>query len=145
MSNELLEHVQRDLIPVLGMPVTIVDEMASSSFGDALVILRMENLRIQIVRDRMKIRIEIGTMDHPHVSFDDQILGEFLGVGPDNIFFPSSDLAGSMHLVATFLEQFRNELTAMFSPEQFSRTRKAIGELQEARARRLFGPLMRGS
>jgi hypothetical protein len=144
MSNALLDLVRSELIPVFDRPVTIIDELNASSPGDSLVILRVDNLRIVVVRDRGEIRIEVGTMDHPEFSPGAQSIGEFLGLGHDNISFTAPDTAAELRLVAAFLTQFWDELTDMFSRDRFTETRKTIEKQQKERVRRLFGDFFDG-
>jgi hypothetical protein len=140
MANALLQHVESELVPVLRSPATVVDTMDFGQPEDGLVILRFKDLRIQITRDRGEMRVDIGPMSQPHIDFDDQVLGELLGLGTGKLLFDSKSTEGSMKAIASFLNAYGDTLASMFGPEHFAETRCQLDALREARVQRLFGP-----
>lgn len=95
---------------------------------------------MRIIRDRLQIQVSFGPVDHPEILFDHEIVGRFLGLGTE-VDFDAVDEAASIHTVGSFINAFRSNLTDMFASNNYSRVRRELEMLQEARADHLFGPL----
>jgi hypothetical protein len=141
MATELLGKVKGELMPTLPWPAVVLDHGESPEhFGNANVTLQVGPLRLAISRDRLQIFVDFGPIADRSVSFDEQVVMEYLGLSA-HASFPSEDVSASMQALSQFLRTFWDELIDMFSASKLQQTKNTLSRLREKRAERLFGPL----
>ena len=123
-------------VPNLGL--TIVEEQASETFGDALVVLWSGDVRVQIVRDRSQIFADLGAAAEPATWFDAALVMEALGLTTGAVF-GGKDPYAVLPSIAAFLKSVWPELLAMFDARHCSEIRRRLSELRESRAARRWG------
>lgn len=135
LKEEMLERVPW-LLEELGF--RIVDERYDpQSFGNSLVTLESDSLRVRFVRDRGQVFADVASPSDPDrwwqlVYVCQLILGEFVQPG-----FELDD-------VAAFLRDNLAAVQERLGP-RYSETKREVRRLQEERARRLLGPYSGGS
>lgn len=140
MAVELVDHVRAVLLPAvepLGLAIT--DHQESAAFGNALVTLRSEHLRVRVVRDRGQVLVHFGSATAPDVWVDSQLVSEMLGLGAGGGFHDRNTVE-SLEALGSFLRSFAVELQHLFAPEAFASTRERLKQLGDNRAERMFGP-----
>jgi hypothetical protein len=111
----------------------IVADQKSEAFGDALVVLESDDIRLRIVRDRSQIFADLGSAVEPDTWFDSTIVMQALGLTTKPAF-GGTDSQIVLPSIAAFLKSVWLELRAMFEPRHFAATKRQLLELQEARA-----------
>ncbi|TFG03277.1 MAG: hypothetical protein EU542_02875 [Promethearchaeota archaeon] len=110
----------------------IVESDSSESFGNALVILEDEDLRLQFVKDRDQLFLDFQPTNYKKEWFSIDIVKQLVSGDIE----PSSEIDSEK---AEFLKFHLDKIKELFSPTKFKNTLKKLKELERARAKRLFG------
>lgn len=110
----------------------IVESDSSESFGNALVILEDENLRLQFVKDRDQLFLDFQPTSNKKEWFSIDIVKQLV---TGNIE-PSAKMDSEK---AEFLKNHLDQIKHLFSPKNLTNTIKKLKDLERARAKRLFG------
>lgn len=110
----------------------IVESESSDSFGDALVILEDEDLRLQFVKDRGQLFLDFQPISNKKEWFSIDIVKQLV---TGNIE-PSAEIDSKK---VEFLKNQLDEIKRHFSPKNLKGTIKKLKDLERARAKRLFG------
>ena len=139
MSEELAQLVRVHLlsaIAALGFEITETESF--DSFDNARVVLRSNELRVLVVRERGQILIDFGPPSEPAIWFDSDIVLEHLGLSVDRSFSRENDV-DALRGAAAFVLACRSELTRLFDGRHLATTKHELKALKERRAERLFG------
>ena len=109
----------------------IVDTNSSESFGNALVILEDEDLRLQFVKDRDQLFLDIQPISYKKEWFSIDIVMHLVTGNIES----TAELDSTK---ITFLKTNLKEIKQLLSPPQLKKTIKEIKELEHARAKRIF-------
>lgn len=112
----------------------VVDSAATESFGNALVVLASDRLRIRVARDRGQFLWEYQAVGGGGRDWYDLDVVWRLLTGED-----VATATEPPDRVATFIREHLSEIEARFSPERADETAEALERLQRVRARELFG------
>jgi hypothetical protein len=110
----------------------IVESESSESFGNALVILEDEDLRLQFVKDRGQLFLDFQPTSNKKEWFSIDIVKQLV---TGNIE-PSAEIDTEK---VEFLKNHLDEIKDIFSPKNLTGTIKKLKDLERARAKRLFG------
>ena len=139
MSTDLLQLVTSELLPRLsGMGLVVRAQEQGADFDNALVVLESGELRVQVLRERSQLFLDIGSKAQPTCWFDSAVVIDYLGLGDDTGFHgqdPKKFVSGA----ASFLKTFEPELRQTFSRTEFDTTKAELSALRDARAGRRLG------
>jgi len=110
----------------------IIETDLSESFGNALVILEDDDLRLQFVKDRDQLFLDFQPTSNKKEWFSIDIVKQLV---TGNIE-PSAEMDSEK---AEFLKNHLDEIKLLFSPKNLIGTIKKLKDLERARAKRLFG------
>lgn len=110
----------------------IVETDSSESFGNALVILEDEDIRLQFVRDRDQLFLDFQPTSYRKEWFSIDIVMQLV---TGNIE-PSATMDSKK---VEFLNSNLDEIKRLFSPPELENTIKEMKNLERSRAKRLFG------
>jgi hypothetical protein len=137
--SDLREAVCAQVLPIIQAGgATIVESGASNSFDNAYVTLDFSTFRVRIARERRQILPDFAGPTESNTWFDWGLVLEYLGLATDDPY-PSDGEEVALTGLANFINAFREELTSMFAPANFHRTRQALEALGIQRAKRTLG------
>ena len=110
-----------------------VDSESSESFGNALLVLEHEDLRLKFVKDRGQLFLDFQPTSSKRKKdwFSIDIVKQLV---TGNIE-PSAEMDGEK---AKFLKNNLDEIKRLFSPDNLEDTIKKLRDLERQRAKRLF-------
>jgi hypothetical protein len=110
----------------------IVESESSESFGNALVILEDEDLRLQFVKDRGQLFLDFQPTSNQKEWFSIDIVKQLV----TGKIEPSAEIDSEK---VEFLKNQLDEIKRLFSPKNLTGTIKKLKDLERARTKRIFG------
>ena len=110
----------------------IVESESSESFGNALIILEDEEMRLQFVRDRGQVFLDFQPTSYNKEWFSIDIVKQLV----TGKIEPSAEIDSEK---VEFLKNHLDEIKDLFSQKNLTSTIKKLKDLERARAKRLFG------
>lgn len=137
--TDLLSEVESDLVPVLApLGFRVVDSEVSDHFDNATVVLEGRGLRLQILRERGVVSLDIAPSFAPTAWVDSAVLMEHLGLAKDS-GLQVTDASDMMRGVGRFVSAMLPELQSIFGERRWGESRARLEALKRDRADRLFG------
>jgi hypothetical protein len=112
----------------------ITDSRATESFGNALVVISSDALRIRVARDRGQFLWDFQSPDGGERDwYDLDVIWRFLtGESIATVLEPPER-------VAHFVQDHLSQIEALFGSDERAQTTTALEDLQRVRAKELFG------
>jgi hypothetical protein len=130
---------QFDFIAPDGAPRVASSVYDPAVFGNAVVSLEGEALRVRVTRDRSQLLTDVSPV-HASESFDEHVVLQLVGASAEADALATAEWR-SLAPTAAALRKHYARIVEAFAPERWVATKAELGRLQEARADRLFGPL----
>jgi hypothetical protein len=132
------EQIEATLLPILApLGFRVAYGESSESFGDALVVLDDDSLRLRVVRDRGQVLADFASRSQPGRWFDSAVVMEYLGLAPDGGFH-GRELITSLQAIGWFVRA-NPALWAEFASDAFPALADRLTAMQLASAERRFG------
>jgi hypothetical protein len=137
--TDLREAVRTRFLPIISDGgAAIVESGEGDSFDNAYVTVDLSTFRVRITRERRQILPGFAGLAEANTWFDWSLVLEYLGLATDDPY-PDDSEDVTLTGLANFINTFRDELSAMFAPGSFPRTRQALKALGIQRAKRTLG------
>jgi hypothetical protein len=107
-------------------------------FDNASVDVRSPDLRVEVVRERGIVSVDIGPADQPGLSYDSGLVLNYLGLSSGNGLV-GPDARVVLHGAGAFIKSAYNELRRMFGAEHLAHTKEALSALADERMAKMFG------
>jgi hypothetical protein len=132
MENDLLSNVRNrlELLFRAGIIKELRSASSSESFGDAEIVLAMEDARIHAVRERGVVAVEFAAAKEPERWFDSPTVLRFLGLhGWGSL--TGHDAADVLERPRELIDQHGQSIKEAFSAASYGRTRKQLVALEQ--------------
>lgn len=113
-----------------------VETATDAAFGNEMVVLARQDLRLRYVRDRGQGSVDLASPEAPEEWFDAAIVMEMFGR-------LSAKQPTSVEQQMTTLFEALEDVARAFREENFRVTRRRLETLENERVRSLFGGLLR--
>lgn len=139
MQSRLKDLVEGELLQAFpDRSYKVVESKEFDSFGDAIVIAEIGNIRVRFVRDRSQLFADFGSVHTPDATYDSAVVFELLGLS-SNAGFHGDDAESELSAVRGFLTAFRSELDGLLGAEQFKETNERLATLRQRQSQRRWG------
>lgn len=134
-ERDVSEHFA--FLSVTPPPRILDSRYDAEAFGNAVVVLAGDGLRVRVTRDRGQLLVDLSPADR-YDWVDDQIVLQFVGGEAEAASITDGELR-SLGPSAAAIRRHLSQIRAAFQPSEWPRTRAELTELQRQRARRHFG------
>ena len=118
-------------------PTVSASSYAPQSFGNAMVELEGDAIRVRVTRDRGQFFVDLSPVDR-YDWFDEEIVLHFVGADDDAHRLVSEKWKALEPSAAAIHRHFQR-ITLAFKPESWASVRSILKDFQNRRARALFG------
>lgn len=135
----LEQVVESELLPQLApLGFQVVAGEAAPHFDNASVVLEGSGLRLQILRERGVVSLDVAPAFSPNAWIDSAVLMDYLGLS-QQAGIHGTDVSSALAGIGRFVHSMLSELRAVFSEHRWDTSRRELEELKQSRAERLFG------
>ena len=139
MIEPLLDLVAAELLPAIApLGFVVVASSVADVFDNATVVMQSAGLRIEVVRERGIVNLDVGPVTEPGTSFGSGLLLNYLGLSA-GYGYVGPDARSVLRAAGAFVTSMGDELQTMFEPERLARTKRDLGALAKERAKKMFG------